>query len=217
MEMTTILIVDDSPIDLKMVRAFLDTLDHCVLQEAATGQEALSYVRGHPTLSLLLMDVQLPDICGIEVCRSLKDDPATSHIPVVLISAVDKDEDSIAAGLDAGADGYLTKPMDGTALRAWLKATLRISSLQKALEERNLQPPKDEKVLLQRYSKLSHAVNNPLQSIMAGADLLLLDQENNSEMVFALRDIQQAAERIAELVGQASLDAKEALRAREES
>jgi CheY-like chemotaxis protein len=209
---TSVLIVDDSPVDLKLLQSYLQRQEGYELLEAVNGQEVLDRAKAQPDLGLILMDVQLPDVDGIEVCRQLKSDPATAQIPVVLISAVKMDDASIAAGLDAGADAYLTKPLEGPALRAWLKATLRISALQKALDTKAAGPPKDEVELLELFAKLSHAVNNPLQSIMAGADLMMLDLESDADAISALRDIQRNAEQIAELTAGASRLAKERLK-----
>src|SRR4051812_12829583 len=77
--------------------------------EANTGEEALRIVRDQrPDIALL--DVQLPDISGLEVCRRMKEDPLTSEIPVVQISATHVTEGDKAAGLEHGADIYLTEP-----------------------------------------------------------------------------------------------------------
>lgn len=210
--MTSVLIVDDSPVDMKLLQSFLSRQDGYELLEAVSGQEVLDCAQSQPNLGLILMDVQLPDLNGIDVCHQLKSNPATAQIPVVLISAVKMDDDSIAAGLDAGADGYLTKPLEGPALRAWLKATLRISTLQKALVDRGPVALKDETELLRYFSRISHSVNNPLQSIMAGADLMMLDLEQDTEAMSTLRDIQRSAEQIAEMVAEASRLAKERLK-----
>lgn len=215
MAITTVLIVDDSPVDLKLLQTFLSKQEGYQLLEAACGQEVLDRARTQPDLGLILMDVQLPDINGVDVCRKIKEDPDTAHIPIVLISAVKMDDSSIAAGLDAGADAYLTKPLEGPPLRAWLKATLRISELQKTLVRRGATPPKDDMALMRHFARLSHSVNNPLQSIMAGADLMMLDLETDAEATSTLRDIQRNAEQIAEMVAESSRLAKERIKASE--
>src|SRR5947209_7634862 len=79
------------------------------VQEAATGGEALLLAAARP--DLVLLDVQLPDLSGFEVCDRLKADPATAAIPVLHLSAVYTEGRDRAQGLDRGADGYLTKPV----------------------------------------------------------------------------------------------------------
>ena len=207
----TILLVEDNPVDLLLLRMLLrHNPDYRVL-EAPTVAEAMRQVQEAAELHLVLLDVQLPDGNGVDLCRQLKSAPATERIPVVLISAVEKDDDSISRGLDAGADGYLMKPIEGTALRAWLNATLRISALQRDLDESARLAPADDQQLLQEFAGLSHAVNNPLQSIMAAADLLSLDLEDHPQSDSILKEIQRYAEEASRLVARASMHARDSL------
>ena len=206
--LTKILIVDDNPLDLKLLESLLTKQDEYRIIRAENGEEVLEKTRTVADIGLILLDVQLPDINGIELCRLLKANPSTAQLPVVLISAVQKDDESITAGLDAGADGYLVKPVSGNALRAWVRATLRIRSLQQALEKRSSSKPGDEQEFLQTVSKLSHTVNNPLQTIMAAADLLRLDFAKEEDALTTLQDIQRCAEQIAGIAAKASQRAR---------
>ncbi|MDY7077782.1 MAG: PAS domain-containing protein [Chloroflexota bacterium] len=92
--------------------------------EAATGEEALRLAREHP--DLIILDAQLPDITGFEVCQQLKADPATSSIPVLYLSAVYLDDQHRAEGLDGGADGYLTAPVEPSVLVSTVRMLLRV-------------------------------------------------------------------------------------------
>lgn len=206
--LTKILIVDDNPLDLKLLESLLTKQDEYRIIRAQNGEEVLEKTRTMDDLGLILLDVQLPDINGIELCRLLKANPSTAQLPVVLISAVQKDDESITAGLDAGADGYLFKPVSGNALRAWVRATLRISSLQQALEKRTSNKPGDERELLLTVSKLSHTINNPLQTIMAAADLLRLDFAKEEDALATLQDIQRCAEQVAGIAANTSQRAR---------
>jgi len=93
------------------------------VREAAGGQEALRLAADQP--SLVLLDVKLPDISGIEVCRQLKTNPVTAHIPVLLRSAVFTQSQDKVRGLESGADGYLAEPVDPQELVATASALLR--------------------------------------------------------------------------------------------
>jgi len=203
-----ILIVDDDPVNLMMVRQFVKQRLDLEILEAVDGQSALDVAQAHPGLSLMLLDVQMADLSGIEVCRILKNSPRTRAIPIILISAVHTDDSSIAEGLAAGADGYITKPIEENMLHAWLNATMRISALNRALAQKAGQVPGDLAELIGKFSRLSHDVNNPLQAIMASSDLLDMEHGDENGIRQCVQLIQDNAERIAQLVGGASQMAK---------
>lgn len=109
MEQLTILIVDDNPVNMKLVRVLL-TGDGYQVRTAADAHEALRVLKEcHP--KLILMDIQLPGIDGLELTRRLKADPATRDILIIGLTAyaMKGDEDRILA---AGCDGYIAKPID---------------------------------------------------------------------------------------------------------
>ena len=118
----TILIVDDNEINRYTTSRILRQAGYLTI-EAACGQEALAKARTHP--DLVLLDVNLPDIDGFEVCRQLRGDPATSEIPIVHTSATFVSIDDRIQGLDVGADGYLTRPIEPRVLVATIRACLR--------------------------------------------------------------------------------------------
>lgn len=211
----TILIVEDSPVDLKLLRFLLSQTQQFELLEASSMTGAIDMIQNTPEIHLILLDVRLPDGNGVDFCRQLKNDPATERIPVVLISAVERDDDSISRGLDAGADGYLTKPIEGNALRAWLRAALRISELEKEMASQPHSVNGGERELLKVFAGLSHAVNNPLQNIMASVDLLSLELEKHPQSVSFLKEIQQYAEEASRLVARASIRARDRLTQRD--
>lgn len=119
---TRVLVVDDEPDLLELVRYNLTKAGYdvaCVM----SGAEALSHARVHPP-DLILLDVLLPDIDGLEVCKALRRNPQTGTIPIVMLTARSEDAD-IVAGLEIGADDYLTKPFSPRVLLARIKAVLR--------------------------------------------------------------------------------------------
>ncbi len=210
MAAATILIVDDNPVNLCVLRALLSRDDYDLIATDC-GESALDIVRANPTFDLVIIDVAMPGINGIEVCRTLKKEPKTAHIPVVLISAYRTDEGSIAEGLDAGADGYLTQPVEDVALRAWVRATLRISRLQRELAKKS--NAEDDTAscaeVLDTFAKLSHSVNNPLQALYASADLLALELPHEAGSQDLVREILKNAEKVATMVTEASQTAKQ--------
>jgi PAS domain S-box-containing protein len=119
----TILVVDDNEAERYYVARVLRKAGF-EIAEAGTGQEALRLAANAP--DLVTLDVRLPDLSGFEVCRRLKGDPATRDIPVLHISASYTTPDARAEGLDGGADGYLTHPVDAVELVATVRALLRV-------------------------------------------------------------------------------------------
>ena len=104
------------------------------VHEAATGADALRLVGAeHP--DLVLLDVNLPDVDGFEVCRRIKTDPDTSTIPVLYLSAAYRTAEHRVQGLDLGADGYLTQPVEPRELVATVNALLRSREVEAAVRE----------------------------------------------------------------------------------
>jgi two-component system, OmpR family, phosphate regulon response regulator PhoB len=117
--MTTILIVDDEPSILDLVRFTLEDADVRVV-EASDGAEALLLAR-RVKPDLVLLDVQMPRLNGLEVCRQLRLEPALTRTPIVMLTAAGQEADR-ARGREAGADEYLTKPFSPLALLALVEA-----------------------------------------------------------------------------------------------
>ena len=121
-----ILVVDDNETNRDILVTRLEKHGYQTLQ-AADGEEALASAKQHLP-DLLLLDVEMPKLDGFEVCRRLKNDPAMPYIPIILCTARAASQD-VVAGLDAGADEYLTKPIDQAALVARVRSMLRIKEL----------------------------------------------------------------------------------------
>ena len=124
----TILSVDDNDAIRYSFTRYLREDGYDVI-EAKTGEQALEMARQDP--ALITLDINLPDIDGYEICRRLKDDPATRDIPVLHISASFVDATSRARGLEGGADAYLAEPIDRMELLATVKALLRMRQAQR--------------------------------------------------------------------------------------
>jgi two-component system, sensor histidine kinase and response regulator len=131
--------------------------------EAATGQETiLKAVEQKP--SLILLDVNLPDMSGFEVCKHLREDPATASITIVHISASSTQAGQQVEGLDRGADCYLVEPVDSRVLVATLRAFLRARQAETALRRSN------EELELYAY-RVAHDLNEPLRTLIIHSQL----------------------------------------------
>jgi DNA-binding response OmpR family regulator len=118
----TILVVDDDPVIQKLLAVNFEMEGYRVVT-GSDGAEALDKIAAERPAAVVL-DVMMPKIDGIEVVRRIKADPATAAIPVLLLSAKAQATD-IAAGMDAGADAYLTKPFDPVELLEKVASLLR--------------------------------------------------------------------------------------------
>lgn len=132
--MTTILVVDDIETNIKLLTAKLLKEYYTVLT-ANSGKEALAILK-KGKIDIILLDVMMPEMDGFEVCKTIKNDPETTHIPVVMVTAL-SDIDDRVKGLEAGADEFLTKPINDTALFVRLKSLSRMKSLIDELKLRN--------------------------------------------------------------------------------
>src|SRR5512146_586487 len=121
-----VLVVDDVPANLKLMEARLSA-EYFDVITALSGQEALAMCE-RAECDIVLLDVMMPDMDGFEVCRRLKSNPATAHIPVVIVTALDQPSDRVA-GLEAGADDFLTKPVNDVALITRVKSLVRLKTL----------------------------------------------------------------------------------------
>jgi len=113
-KMWKVLVVDDQPANLEVMRSILS--DTYMLAFAKNGEQALAAAQKHRP-DLILLDVMMPGMDGYEVCRRLKDNPDTRHIPVIFVTALSESGDE-AKGLDAGAVDYVTKPVSAPVVRA---------------------------------------------------------------------------------------------------
>ena len=124
-----VLVVDDIPANVKLLEVKLQAEYYEVIT-AFNGLQALEAVKAHAP-DIVLLDVMMPGMDGFQVCRTLKTDQQTSHIPVVMVTALSDVRDRVR-GLDAGADDFLTKPPNSVALFARIRSLVR---LKRAIDE----------------------------------------------------------------------------------
>lgn len=130
-----ILVVDDNAANRALLQAKL-TAEYYTVSAVASGQEALDAARQSPP-DVILLDVMMPGLSGYDVCRTLKADGQLSHIPIVMVTALDTPAEMVQ-GLECGADEFLTKPLDDLALFARVRSLVR---LKRVLDEWRLRQP----------------------------------------------------------------------------
>ena len=121
-----VLVVDDVDTNVKLLEARL-AAEYFDVRTAKSGPEALQ-ICARERADVILLDVMMPGMDGFEVCRKLKSDPRTQHIPVIMVTALDQPSDRVK-GLDAGADDFLTKPVDDIALITRVRNLARLKML----------------------------------------------------------------------------------------
>lgn len=180
-----ILVVDDVADNVEILRMRLESLGYEVAV-ATDGEQALDAVKADPP-DLVLLDIMMPRIDGLEVVRRLKADSSLPFIPVVLVTAKANPKD-VVAGLDAGGDDYLTKPVDHGALVARVRAMLRIKALHDQLAALNadLESRVAEQVdELERVNRLRRFMAPQLaQAIVSAGDEKIL--ENHRREIVAM-------------------------------
>lgn len=173
-----VLVVDDVVPNVKLLEAKLSS-EYFDVITATSGEEALQLVGSeHP--DIVLLDVMMPGMDGFEVCRRIKSNPRTAHLPVVMVTALDHPKDRVL-GLEAGADDFLTKPVQDVALLARVRSLVRLKMLTDELH-------------------LREATGQTLGA--QGAVSLDITSEITDARILLIEDQKRSAERMAEVVGE---------------
>jgi signal transduction histidine kinase len=224
---TRLLLVDDNTVGRYALSRLLRREGFDVT-EVATGHEALRLAATDPQPDLIILDIRLPDISGLTVCQTLKQQSATAHIPVLQVSAVYIQDSDKVEGLESGADAYLASPVDLPVLLATVHALLRVRHAELALREANAaleQRVAERTAALERemverqqmqtalfqseklaamgslLASVAHELNNPLSIILLYTELLQADAGGGPLEEYA-GEIAQAATRCERLVRQ---------------
>jgi len=145
-----ILVVDDTPQNVKLLDAILSPRGYTVVT-ASSGAEALEKVRAEVP-DLILLDIVMPGMSGYEVARHLRADPATRFLPIVMVTALGAQEEKIKA-IEAGADDFLTKPVNQFELLARVKSLLRIKTYHDTIQTQAAQLSEWNKTLEERVQR----------------------------------------------------------------
>ena len=129
-----LLLVDDNQQNVELLQAYLETLP-CKIDVAYDGIEAIERVKDEQlqTPDLILLDVMMPRMSGFEVCRTLKADASTRHIPIMMVTALNELGD-IERGVESGTDDFLSKPVNKLELITRVKSLLRVRHLKRELD-----------------------------------------------------------------------------------
>ena len=198
-----ILVVDDNEMNRDIIVTRLEANGYKTLQ-AADGQEALAAVTQHHP-DLVLLDVMMPNIDGLEACRQLKGNAGLAFTPVILVTAKAATQD-VVAGLDAGADEYLTKPIDQSALVARVRSVLRIKALHDQIQAQAAdlatwnqtleQRVREQVAEIERIGRLKRFLSPQVAQLVSSGDERVLESHRREvTVVFCdLRDFTAFAE-----------------------
>lgn len=187
-----ILHIDDDEANRYAVRNILERAGYEVF-EAQNGREGIAMAEGNP--ELIICDIRLPDIDGYEVTRILKQKSHLSSVPILQTSATFVSSEDKVEGLESGADGYLSQPIDNAVLVATVKSLLRIRTAEKAAQ-------KSKQTQEETMAIVSHDLRNPLSVIMLQTKILAKDMEKNQQTEYLpkLEKISQSCTRMNKLI-----------------
>ena len=187
-----VLVVDDISKNLQVVGTMLRNEGYQVMP-ATSGAQALERAQAQPP-DLILLDLMMPEMDGLEVCRRLKADPATRQIPIIFLTASNEME-HLVKGFEAGAVDYITKPFNAPELLARVRTHLELKLARERLREMN-----DEKNEFMGIA--AHDLRNPLSAIKGYSEMMIEDAQalQHRELEENGRRVLETAVRMAEMV-----------------
>jgi signal transduction histidine kinase len=181
-----VLMIDDEPVARESIEALLmrEGYDIQFAEEGKAGiNKAIELLP-----DLILLDVMMPEMDGYEVCGILKSDERINHIPIIMLTSLN-DKESLARGLDAGADEFLSKPVGGLELRARVRSMLRIKRQHDELLE-------TLKLREDMANMIVHDIRNPLTVIQGYSELMLYDKTLSPDSLRCAEYINRFAKRL---------------------
>jgi class 3 adenylate cyclase len=194
-----ILVVDDTPQNVKLLADLLQAKGYGVTT-AADGESALERLKAEAP-DVVLLDVMMPGLSGYEVCERIRADPRTALLPVVLVTALDPQEERVR-GIEAGADDFLSKPINQQELFARVKSLLRIKRLQDEVKDWNAKLEarvREQVAQLERLGRLKRFFSPQIaEAVIAGGEEALRAHRREVTVVFLdLRGFTAFTERAA--------------------
>ena len=183
MYQASVLIIDDVADNFDVIESILSDQDY-QLHYAANGRDAIAGLSIFQP-DLILLDVMMPEMDGIEVCKRIKASPEWQTVPIIMVTALNSKSD-LANCLNAGADDFISKPINSIELRARINSMLRIKQQYNSIQNLSTIQAYTIKILESTLdelrgtfsSRMSHELNTPLSGIIGAIDLLLADLEN---------------------------------------
>ncbi len=188
---STILIVDDDPLNLKIVNSIIKE-DGFDTISAVNGKDCLKKVKADIP-DLILLDINMPGMNGIDVCRVLRENKQFVDLPIIFITA-DTDDNTLKKAFDAGGTDYICKPVKKIELTIRVRtALIQNLLLKKTIEEHKV------KAILEMTGAVCHEMNQPLQVMMGYSQILALDLKENFKHGKMINNIIQQIERMAQI------------------
>jgi two-component system sensor histidine kinase/response regulator len=166
-----ILVVDDRKENLFAMQKILQVL-HCDVYVVQSGNEALSYTLRHD-FALILLDVNMPEMDGFELAELLRSNEETKHIPIIFVTASNKEDQSVFKGYESGAVDYLFKPVNADILLSKVKIFLELNRRNKELVAIQSELERSNESLREFAQVVSHDLKNPLNVITGLSELLI--------------------------------------------
>ncbi len=187
-----ILIAEDEKITRTMLARKLNNWGYEVVS-APDGNGAWEILQQKDAPNLIILDWMMPGMDGVEICRRLKQIETKTPSYIILLTSLDNEED-IVAGLDAGADDYITKPFKNSEMRSRINVGRRMIELQASLiEKEKLQG------ILEMAGAVCHELNQPLQVVSGISELLTMDIQENNPLYKKMALIKEQTERMGQI------------------
>jgi len=186
-----ILVTDDNPVNVRFLKILLEKEGFRTFS-AVNGTDCIALVRREKP-DLILLDIDMPDITGIDVCKALKQDPETKDTLIVFLTAC-TDKMVLKEAFESGGVDYVTKPVQRIELLVRLKSALNQKELiQKTLSEEKLRS------VIEVAGAICHELNQPMMSVLGYAELLLMDLPHDHEMYPNVEKIKAQTERMGKI------------------